>query len=261
MRHGRDSFLRRRGGRPDSGYGRRARGAGRSGGGGTASIGSGRNQAVPLLAHRAAGHADEHTTCGGNGRSDDREAPDHDGEIPAGFTYLGQFVDHDLTMDKTQAALGSDVTVDELIQGRSPALDLDSLYGRGPTDDPQFYSDGLHLKMGTTARTHRLSAGVRRPRSAAGPAAAPRSDTRRAKRREPGGRPDPPRLPQVPQPGSRHDRPWYPRQSSRQAREQRRQALPVDAANRLSSEDRRPGNRRGCIHQRPHSLRDAGGAR
>ena len=78
------------------------------------------------------------------------QAPDHDGEIPAGFTYLGQFVDHDLTMDKTQAALGSDVTVDELIQGRSPALDLDSLYGRGPADDPQFYSrwiaseDGEH---------------------------------------------------------------------------------------------------------------------
>jgi len=78
-------------------------------------------------------------------------APDVDGEIPAGFTYLGQFVDHDLTMDKTQAALGSDVTVDELIQGRSPALDLDSLYGRGPADDPQFYTDGLHLKMGRTA--------------------------------------------------------------------------------------------------------------
>jgi hypothetical protein len=78
-------------------------------------------------------------------------APDHDGEIPAGFTYLGQFADHDLTMDKTQAALGSDVTVDQLIQGRSPALDLDSLYGRGPSDDPQFYTDGLHLKMGRTA--------------------------------------------------------------------------------------------------------------
>ncbi|UUZ73878.1 hypothetical protein LP415_13400 [Polaromonas sp. P1(28)-8] len=26
--------------------------------------------------------------------------------IPAGFTYLGQFIDHDLTMDKTAAALG-----------------------------------------------------------------------------------------------------------------------------------------------------------
>jgi hypothetical protein len=78
-------------------------------------------------------------------------APDRDGEIPAGFTYLGQFIDHDLTMDKTQAVLGSDVTVDELIQARSPALDLDSLYGRGPADDPHFYTDGLHLKMGRTA--------------------------------------------------------------------------------------------------------------
>ena len=76
--------------------------------------------------------------------------PDSDGDIPAGFTYLGQFVDHDLTMDKTVGELGSDVTVDELIQGRSPALDLDSLYGRGPTGDPQFYTDGLHLKMGRT---------------------------------------------------------------------------------------------------------------
>jgi len=77
-------------------------------------------------------------------------APDQDGDIPSGYTYLGQFVDHDLTMDATGKALGSDVTVDELIQGRSPALDLDSLYGRGPTDDPQFYTDGLHLTMGRT---------------------------------------------------------------------------------------------------------------
>lgn len=76
--------------------------------------------------------------------------PDQDGAIPSGYTYLGQFADHDLTMDKTQTALGSDITVDELVQGRSPALDLDSLYGRGPGDDPQFYSDGLHLKMGRT---------------------------------------------------------------------------------------------------------------
>jgi hypothetical protein len=78
-------------------------------------------------------------------------APDHDGGIPSGFTYLGQFVDHDLTKDKTDVALGADVTVDQLIQGRSPSLDLDSLYGRGPADDPQFFTDGLHLKMGRTA--------------------------------------------------------------------------------------------------------------
>src|SRR4051812_6235245 len=36
--------------------------------------------------------------------------------IPAGYTYLGQFVDHDMTMDVTRAALGTDVSVDELLQ-------------------------------------------------------------------------------------------------------------------------------------------------
>ncbi len=75
-----------------------------------------------------------------------------DSGIPAGFTYLGQFVDHDLTKDVTADQLGQDVTVDELLQGRSPALDLDSLYGRGPGKDPQFYApDGLHIKTGTTS--------------------------------------------------------------------------------------------------------------
>jgi hypothetical protein len=72
--------------------------------------------------------------------------------IPGGFTYVGQFVDHDLTQDKTAKSLGSAVTVDELLQGRSPALDLDSLYGRGPThpEDAIFYSDSARLVMGRT---------------------------------------------------------------------------------------------------------------
>ncbi|MBV9057887.1 MAG: heme peroxidase [Pseudonocardiales bacterium] len=74
--------------------------------------------------------------------------------IPAGFTYLGQFVDHDLTLDATAVALGQDVTVDELVDNRSPALDLDSVYGRGPgnAQDQRFYAaDGIKLKTGTTA--------------------------------------------------------------------------------------------------------------
>jgi hypothetical protein len=74
--------------------------------------------------------------------------------IPAGFTYLGQFVDHDLTLDATAVALGTDVTVDELVDNRSPALDLDSVYGRGPLnlqDRRRFYAgDGIKLKTGTT---------------------------------------------------------------------------------------------------------------
>ncbi|MET1075309.1 MAG: peroxidase family protein, partial [Umezawaea sp.] len=84
------------------------------------------------------------------------DVPQPDSTIPAGFTYLGQFVDHDLTMDRTEALLGDDVNLGELLQGRSPALDLDSVYGRGP-DDPRdrvFYAeDGVQLKVGKTSAT------------------------------------------------------------------------------------------------------------
>ena len=73
--------------------------------------------------------------------------------IPAGFTYLGQFTDHDLTFDRTVVTLGTSVTPADLLQARSPSLDLDSLYGAGPTDpgSAHFYeADGLHLRMGKT---------------------------------------------------------------------------------------------------------------
>jgi hypothetical protein len=59
--------------------------------------------------------------------------------IPAGFTYLGQFVDHDLTLDLTpldaQAADPLATT-----NFRSPALDLDSLYGQGPQLAPFMFA-------------------------------------------------------------------------------------------------------------------------
>ncbi|MFC7615297.1 peroxidase family protein [Actinokineospora soli] len=86
----------------------------------------------------------------------DAAAAHPDTDIPAGFTYLGQFVDHDLTMDRTETQLGSEVTLDELVQGRSPALDLDSVYGRGPRDprDGRFYDeDRVRLRMGATIAT------------------------------------------------------------------------------------------------------------
>ena len=76
------------------------------------------------------------------------------GQIPAGFTYLGQFIDHDLTFDKTNVMLGATVSPSALVQARSPSLDLDSLYGAGPADpeSAKFYeADGLHLRMGKTS--------------------------------------------------------------------------------------------------------------
>ena len=38
--------------------------------------------------------------------------------IPAGFTYLGQFIDHDLTFDKTTVMLGENVSPAQLLQAR-----------------------------------------------------------------------------------------------------------------------------------------------
>ena len=74
------------------------------------------------------------------------------GNIPAGYTYVGQFTDHDLTFDRSTVALGKNIPLAKLIQDRSPSLDLDSLYGAGPGDpeSAKFYSDGVHLKMGET---------------------------------------------------------------------------------------------------------------
>lgn len=58
--------------------------------------------------------------------------------IPAGFTYLGQFIDHDLTFDPA-SSLERQNDPDALVDFRSPRFDLDSVYGRGPADDPFLY--------------------------------------------------------------------------------------------------------------------------
>src|SRR5262245_10998675 len=59
--------------------------------------------------------------------------------IPAGFTYFGQFVDHDITFD-ISSSLTADTDANTINNMRSPALDLDSLYSRGPGLDPFMYS-------------------------------------------------------------------------------------------------------------------------
>jgi hypothetical protein len=58
--------------------------------------------------------------------------------IPAGFTYFGQFVDHDITLD-VSSSLDADTDANTINNMRSPSLDLDSVYGRGPALDPFLY--------------------------------------------------------------------------------------------------------------------------
>ena len=66
-----------------------------------------------------------------------------DTSLPAGYTYLGQFVDHDLTrMTSTNG---------NLVSQRSPLLDLDVLYGDGPGGQQHgSLYNGIRLRLGTT---------------------------------------------------------------------------------------------------------------
>lgn len=68
--------------------------------------------------------------------------------IDAGYTYLGQFIDHDLTFDP-MSSLQKQNDPDALTDFRTPRFDLDSIYGRGPDDQPYLYEDGgLAFKLG-----------------------------------------------------------------------------------------------------------------
>ncbi len=60
--------------------------------------------------------------------------------IPAGYTYLGQFLDHDITLD-AESRLGRPVPVRRSMNLRSARLDLDSVYGGGPGASPDLYDD------------------------------------------------------------------------------------------------------------------------
>jgi len=59
-------------------------------------------------------------------------------DIPAGYTYLGQFVDHDLTFDPSSLGQKSG-DPQAIVDFRTPRLDLDSVYGSGPSDQPYLY--------------------------------------------------------------------------------------------------------------------------
>src|SRR5947209_7317463 len=68
--------------------------------------------------------------------------------IPAGYTYLGQFIDHDITFDPA-SSLQKQNDPEALVDFRTPRLDLDCVYGRGPADQPYMYEpDGLHFAFG-----------------------------------------------------------------------------------------------------------------
>ena len=57
----------------------------------------------------------------------------------AGTTFMGQFMDHDMTFDLT-SRLGEPTEPEDSPNARTPALDLDSVYGGGPRRSPELYA-------------------------------------------------------------------------------------------------------------------------
>jgi hypothetical protein len=80
----------------------------------------------------------------------DRGTRDDSATLPAEYTYLGQFIDHNLDFDETVQP-GTNVNPGSLSNYESFRFDLNNVFGGGPSVDPQLYaSDHRHLLVSGT---------------------------------------------------------------------------------------------------------------
>ena len=95
----------------------------------------------------------------------DELGPGHDSTIPAAYTYFGQFIDHDITLELQATSVGTSVPKliaaalvpqdlteirDQLRNVRSATLDLDNLYGSPAPADP---GNAAKMKIGKVSAT------------------------------------------------------------------------------------------------------------
>jgi hypothetical protein len=73
----------------------------------------------------------------------------------AGTTFMGQFMDHDMTFDLT-SRLAVPAAPEQSPNSREPALELDSVYGGGPIADAELYE---RVRRGTYPSKFRLAHG------------------------------------------------------------------------------------------------------
>jgi hypothetical protein len=79
--------------------------------------------------------------------------PDNDNpDMTVGFTFLGQFLDHDITFDPLPIGLSCDNKITNSKNLRSPFFDLDSVYGRGPEEDRLLYDRASELAPSVPAK-------------------------------------------------------------------------------------------------------------
>jgi hypothetical protein len=71
--------------------------------------------------------------------------------LPAGYTYFGQFIDHDITFDPASTLMRR-TDPNGLLNFRTPRFDLDNIYGAGADDQPYLYQvDGDRAKLAVGA--------------------------------------------------------------------------------------------------------------
>ena len=164
--------------------------------------------------------------------------------MTAGTTFLGQFLDHDMTFDTT-SPLGVPTDPEASPNARTPALDLDSVYGGGPTASPQLYD----RPTGSSCASRSGGLFEDLPRSANGHGHHRRPAQRRERHHlRPAGRVDPLRTTALvdwscTQPGRADDASVFT-----QARRTAHLALPVDHRQRVPAADHRAGDG----HRHPH---------
>ena len=66
--------------------------------------------------------------------------------LSAGMTFLGQFIDHDITFDPT-SSLERQVDPEQISNFRTPTLALDNIYGSGPGGSPHLYDRDDPIKF------------------------------------------------------------------------------------------------------------------
>ncbi len=82
--------------------------------------------------------------------------------VPLGMIFLGQFIDHDITLD-TESRFNQVNDPSQIENFRTPNLDLDCIFGEGPEDEPFLYeADSLKLITGATNRNLQQAANLER---------------------------------------------------------------------------------------------------
>ena len=80
--------------------------------------------------------------------------------VPAGFTFLGQFIDHDITLDVVSRLGMPGAKPGNIPNLRTPRLELDNVYGSGPEASNFLYKDegaAKYLLTGNRKSKHDLT--------------------------------------------------------------------------------------------------------